>query len=142
MDLGFHLPRPQAAPSPILGPFGEFGADGIPLDIPQHAQQMFIPFDRKTLESALVYMPLPGSLVMSMPTLRVGLSEPTNERGKFTIFPGPDNQMPMIRHQAPAEQSRRRSSDRLEHYFFKREIIRFLAKQRLAAVGAVDYVID
>jgi hypothetical protein len=45
-------PRVKASVGPLLGPLDESGADGVPLDIPCHRQQVVVALQWNGLEPA------------------------------------------------------------------------------------------
>ena len=50
-------PRPQTAPTPVLGPADHIGRQGVPLHVAADRQEVLVLLDGKALETPLVQMP-------------------------------------------------------------------------------------
>lgn len=61
---------------------------------------MFIGLHGKRLKSALIDRAGAGAVVMRMPALRMGDRDPAEHLGEFAILPRPEEEMPMIGHEA------------------------------------------
>jgi hypothetical protein len=57
--------------------------------------EVLILLDGKRLEAALVNVPRPRTVTMSVPALRVRQGQPTGEAGEFAVFARPDDQVPV-----------------------------------------------
>lgn len=61
---------------------------------------MLIGLDGKRLEAALIDRAGPSGLVRGMPSLGVGNRDPAENFRKLTVMSGPQQQVPVIGHQA------------------------------------------
>lgn len=61
---------------------------------------MLIGLDRKGFEAALIDRACSRGVVMGMPTLGMRDGDPAEDFRKFPVQPGPEEEMPMIRHEA------------------------------------------
>jgi hypothetical protein len=87
-------------------------------------------------------MPAYFVVIMFPIALDVGVGDPSHEAGEIPIAMRPKNQMPMIRHQAEAENS---AGDAIEAFFDnlqKREVVAGLVEDLGTAIGAVEDMID
>ena len=98
---------------------------------------MVILLDRKTLESALVKVPLAHGAMSMLPTLRVGHGEPSNECGQVAIVLRPEHEMPVITHQAPIQNPHGEPIGGFPEHTFKRLEILILFEQPQLSVGSV-----
>ena len=82
-------------------------------------------------------------LVISMPALRMGQRQPVHEIGEFTVFMGPQNQMPMVGHQAVGKQPN--AGDvflRLGEDAQERLVIAILVEDGFAAIASIESMVD
>ncbi len=136
------LPPPQAGPAPVLGPLHQIGAQGVAFDVAHNPVEMLIFLYRETFEAALIDMAASQRMVMSMPTHGMGLREPLREGREFPLPPRPNDEVPMIGHQAIGEQPGRMRLQRLAQHAFKGLVVAIFLKQRQARNGPVQHVID
>jgi hypothetical protein len=114
---------PRTAGFPILGTSAERCSDGIPLNVPQHGQQMVVRLDRKRFESSLVQMPGSLRMVMGMPTHGMGVRQPPEKGRKLVFGFRPDDKVPVIGHHAIREDRQRFSLKRLAKHPFERFVV-------------------
>ena len=72
----------------------------IAFHIARDRQEMRIGLDRKRFEAALIDRSGPGRVMVSMPALRVRDGNPPQHLRELSIMPRPEEEMPVIRHQA------------------------------------------
>jgi hypothetical protein len=61
--------------------------------------------------------------------LRVGESEPAHEAGEFVISSRPEDEVPVVGHQAPVEDADGAALVGLEEYFFEgEEVVTFISR--------------
>ena len=70
---------------------------------------------RKGFEPSLVKVSAAGRVAMGVPTLCVGVRQPAEESGEFTLVFGPKYEVPMIRHQAVSDEPNRMPVEGFEH---------------------------
>ena len=133
-------PAGQARPFPMLGSSHTFGTYGITLDVPQHGGQVIVVLQRKRLESSLPHVP--GRAVMTMISSRMGCQEPLQPTPQVAITVRPEHEMEMVRHQAITEEIDRNPTLGVVHRRHKGVEVRRLVEHRLAAVPAIQCVID
>src|SRR5437764_2318890 len=140
--IGPVQPRVQAAPSPILRALHKSRAQRISLGVTQHPFQMLVALHEKILEASLVDVPAADEVVRRLPARRVSQAQVSEELRELAVFLGPDNEMPVIAHDVPGEQTRVKTLIRLQQHSIKRLEILLLLKQPQPAVGAVENMID
>ena len=96
-------PCPQTAPSPILGALNQASCQRITLDVTQQRQQMFVFFDRKTLEPPLIQRPVSDCPMRHAPTHRVRECHPAKELADLPIRFRRDDEMPVVSQHAIRE---------------------------------------
>jgi len=100
-QLGISLiPPPEARPLPAFRLCDQLRSERIAFDIACDGEEMLIGLDRKGFEAALIDRACSGGVVMGMPALRMRDGDPTEDFRKFPVLPGPEEEMPMIRHEA------------------------------------------
>ena len=103
---------------------------------------MLILLDGKTLESALVEMPMADGAVGVLPTLGVSQRETAHERGEFAVVSRPKNEVPMVGHEAPVEDAHGDALVGQEQDFFEGEIILIFFEESEASVGAIEDMVN
>lgn len=97
---------------------------------------------RKTLEAALVQVPMPHRRVCLLPPLRVRQRQPAHELRELALLAWEEHQVPVIGHDAPVEDADRRALVRFDEHLLEGEEIIIFLEQTQAAVGAVQDVVD
>ena len=97
--------RGRAAPLPILRVRHQARSQWIPLDIPAEDQEVPVTLHGDRLESALVDGTPALASVCPPPALRVGACQPMHETREAVVGFGPDDEVPVIRHDAVGEDS-------------------------------------
>ena len=90
---------------------------------------MFIGLHGKRLKSALIDRPGAGAMMMRMPALRMRDRDPAEHLGEFAIMPRPEEEMPMIGHEAIGCDANLGLSVGLSENFLKRGVVRGLLEQ-------------
>ena len=101
------LPPGQARPRPSSGRCYQIRTQGVSLDVSADDQQVLIALDRKAFESSLVQRAGAGGVMMGVPTLGVGHGQQPHELAQLIVLARPQHQVPVIGHQAVAEDSHR-----------------------------------
>jgi hypothetical protein len=99
------LPSPQAGPAPVLGMLHQVGARGVAFDVAHHMVEMLVFLDLEALEAleaALIDLAV-ASTIMGMPAHGRGNSKPWREGRGFSVTLRPDDEVPVIGHQAIGE---------------------------------------
>jgi hypothetical protein len=94
---------------------------------------MFIRLYGKRLKAALIDGPGAGAVMMRMPALRVRDRDPAQYLGEFAIMPRPEEEMPMIGHEAISCDANLGLSVGLGENSLKRRVVRRLLEQRESA---------
>src|SRR5688572_6217312 len=100
---------------------------------------MIVLLNGKRFEATLIKMPAANVMVMGMPALRMRQGQPMHEVRQLAVAPRPKDKMPVVGHQAVADQAHAGnmvlgfSDNALE-----RLIVGILAEDRDAAVAAVE----
>jgi hypothetical protein len=85
---------------PVFCASHQLRSQGIALDITRDGQEMRIGLHRKRFEAALIHRAGPGGVMMRMPALRMRDGNPAEDLGEFSILTRPEEEMPVIGHQA------------------------------------------
>lgn len=91
---------PLACPLPIFGSVHQLCSERISLHVASDRQEMPVCLHGKGLESSLIHRSSPSGVMVGMPALGVGDGDPSEHLGEFTIPSRPQEQMPMVGHQA------------------------------------------
>src|SRR5690606_30684486 len=91
----------EARPPPIVGSLDETGPPGVAFDVPHDAVAMFVGFDREGLVASLIQMAVADRVMVFLPAGYVRDGEPLEERRQVTVVFGPDDEVPVIGHEAP-----------------------------------------
>ena len=103
---------------------------------------MVVLLNRERLESALIDVPRAGRMPVGVPALRMGQRQPADESRQVAVLARPNDQMPMIRHDAVSEQPHRNSVERFVKHPFERFEIAVLLEQWQTLIGPIEGVIN
>jgi len=103
---------------------------------------MLVRLNREALEPALIDMPYAGSAVCGMPSLRVGHRYPSHEFGDIAVVNGPQQQMPVIAHDAVAAEAHIYALKPLSKDTLERFKIGAFSEYPQAAVSTVENMIN
>jgi hypothetical protein len=101
---------------------------------------MMIALHRKTLEPALIQVALTDRFAVLAPPPDVSGTDPLHELGEVIGVPGPENEVPVIAHQAVAQNPHPGAPAALFQQLEKREKIAGLLEDVQPAVAAVEHV--
>jgi hypothetical protein len=135
-------PSSRTAPAPLLRSFDQPCTHRIPFDVTTDRQHILSGFDGKGLEASLIDMPFSYAVSMLMPPLRMREGQPIHEARKIPVLSGPDDEMPVIRHDTVGQESHCCSRTGLNQHPFKRRIIAIVIEQRPAGIRSVQDVVD
>jgi len=102
---------------------------------------MRIGLHRKRLETALIDWTRPGGVMVGMPALRMGDGDPPQHLRELPITPRPEEEMPVIRHQAIGCDTHPGLGVGLSQNPLKRSVARGLVKQWESSDSAVEDMI-
>jgi len=102
---------------------------------------MLIGLDRKRLEAALIDRPGAGTVVVGMPAFGMRHRDPPQDFREFSVASGPEEQVPMIRHQTIGRNAEPRVALRLGQNLLERPVIRRFLTQGQAAHAPIQHVI-
>ena len=106
-----------------------------------YRQKMFIGPHGKRLKSALIDRPGAGAMMMRMPPLGMRDRDPAEHLGEFAIMPRPQEEVPMIRHEAIGRDANLGLNVGLSENFLKRSIVRRLLEQLESVDTAIQDMI-
>ena len=81
-------------------------------------------------------------MLMGQPTLGMGQGQPVQERRDLVIGLGPDDEVPMVGHQAVAQQAQGATLLGFNQHAQKGSVVTVLAEQGGTSVGPVQDVVD
>jgi hypothetical protein len=99
---------------------------------------MIVFFDRKRFESALVKMPCPFGMMVSVPAHCVGISEPAKESRDLVLGLRPNHKVPVVRHHAVGKDWQPFPSKCLGYHPIERVIVLGFFKQRQPSHRSVE----
>ena len=103
---------------------------------------MLVVLDRERLETALVDVAHPGGIAMHVQSLRVRERQPPDEPGQVAVGPGPEHQMPVVRHHAVGEQPHPHAGQRLGQDALEGLVVRVSPEDPRAAVRPIQDVVN
>ena len=131
---------PQASAFPVFGTCTQISTQRISFHVSQYGEQVLVFFNREGLEPTLIKMPGPFGVVVSMPTHRMRVSQPTKKLGELRVSFRSYHEMPMIGHYNIRINRLRNATIRQSKYAIKGFIVTFLFKQRLARNRSIDHM--
>ncbi len=126
---------------PVFRASHQLRSQGIALDITSDGQEMLIGLDRKRLEAALIDRPSPGGVMMGMPALRMGDGDPAEHLGEFAILSRPEEEMPVIGHQAIGGDADLGLGLGFGENLLERGVVSGLFKERQPSYATIQHVI-
>lgn len=132
----------KAGPGPVGSVADELGAGGVGLDIAAEGEEVNVILHGEAFEAALVEVAAGGVVVMGVVAAGVGDADPANELAEGLVGFGPDDQMPVVGHEAVGEQVGGVECQGLAQQLFKGRVVGVFMEERHAAVAAVEGVID
>ena len=133
---------PQAAPTPVLSAFHQFGAQCVALDIAANGVEMTVTLDDEGLESPLIKMTRARCTPMRVPALRVRQGDQAHVIREMTILERPKHQMPMVWHEAPREKTHRNSRSRFGKNSLESEVVLVPVEDPTTRISAIEHVIN
>ena len=131
----------QARPRPVLGPADEFGAEGVGFDVAAQGQEVVVVLDAEVFVAALVEV-AGGAAVVAVVSAGVGEGEPLHEALQVAVGAGAQDEVPVVAHQAPAQQVDVEPREGVGEDVEEGLEVFVLAEDCLAAVAAVQDVVD
>ena len=94
------------------------------------------------LKPTLVEMAAAGTAPVGVPALGMGQGEQAHEGGEVIVAPRPEDQVPMIGHEAIGEDTHRHALLHRGQHAFKGAVVLLLFEDGLASVSAVEHMIN
>ena len=127
---------------PVLGLLHQVCPKSIAPDIATDGQKMRIILDREALERTLVEMPRPGGVVVGMVSSRVGCGDPAEQPSHGAVVAGPQNQVPVVGHEAEGEQIDWVASQSLRKRPQEGPVVFGFVKDFVACVATIESMIE
>jgi len=141
-QLGISLiPPPEAGPLPVFRLCHQLRPERIAFDVARDGEEVFIGLHRKRFEPALINRAGARGVVMRMPALRMRDGNPAEDFRKFPVLPGPEEQVPMIRHEAIGGNADLSLGVGLGENLFKGGVVSGCLKERESPDAAIQDVI-
>lgn len=102
---------------------------------------MAVGLDGETFVTALIQMADADGAVGGVEPLGVELSDPSHKGGQIAVVSGPDQQVPVIAHQAIAAQTHGETLDAFGEDLLESPEIIVFAEDAKTAVGPIEHVI-
>jgi hypothetical protein len=87
-------------------------------------------------------MAVANRVMGGLPALGVRVRELPHERRELSVGVRPEDEMPVVGHDAPAEDANWRQGVGLDQHALERQEVLWLFEEPQAAVGTVEHVID
>ena len=133
-------PTPQTSVFPIFCSLTQIRSQGISFNISQYRQQMFVFFNWKSLEPSLIKVSCSFGMMVSMPTHRVRVRQPSKKLSHLCVGGGPNNEMPMVRHQDVRKNGKGNAIMGQSQYTLKCFVVILLLKKWQPSNCSVDNV--
>jgi len=140
--IGPALPSIQAGPAPVLRATHQVRPQCVALNVSRNRVKVIVLLDGERFEAPLIHVPRASGFTLGMPALRVGQGQPTDEVRQFVVLARPNDEVPVIWHDAVAKQSSLTSLNRLSQHFFESVEIAIVLKDRALGIRAIEHVID
>lgn len=124
----------------MLRPTHQFRSHGIALDVAQHGHQVIVILQRKRLETPLPHMA--RTVVVAIVSLGMSRQEPLDPPSEVGIAVRPEHQVKVVWHQTIAKKIHLKSLLSFDHPIDESIVVRGLVKHRLAAIPAIQSVVD
>ena len=133
---------PESAPSPLLGTLHQFGAHGVGLDVAAEREEVLVLCHGKALVSPLVQVSCPPAVIVLVVPADVRHPDPPHQPPQRNVGPRPDDQMPVIGHQAVSQQSHRITLQPLDQHLLEGVEVALLLKQSQASVPPIEDLVN
>ena len=127
--------------APVLRPRDQPGPHGIPLDVPQDDQQMFVARHREAPEPSLIQMTIPDGPVRDPSTHRMRVCQPTEEGRHLAVCVRPDGEVPVVGQDAAGQDADRVPLVRLDQDPLERLEVGVLAEEVHLADRSVQHIV-
>ena len=136
----FALHTAQTRPTPRFRSLHEVCTQGVPLHVANDLLEVVFCFHRETLVTPLIVIAVPDLVTMLLPSFHMCVGHLLHERGKIAISLGPNDKMPMVRHQTVSAQPHPASSQRFLNDPLKRQKVLVLGEKHSPAHASVEHV--
>ena len=120
----------------------DFGAERIGLDVPHNGQVIGIVLNREAFVASLVEMADTDRAVSGVKALDMRQRNPSHERRQVAVAAGPQNQVPVVAHQAPAAKPHLIQRNAFRQDLLERFKVGGLLAYSQPPVGTVENMID
>jgi len=103
---------------------------------------MLVGLDDERLKSPLVDMSATDRVAMRVPALGVGKSQPADKAGKLAVLLRPNNQMPVVGHNAIGKQPHLVAVNGRRQHAHEGVVVFGLLEDRHSSVGAVEHMVN
>lgn len=134
--------RRCACPLPILGMGDKLPSEGVALHVAAQLNQVPVALHGDGLVAALIDGPTAGAAVRSPQGLRVCGSQPLHEGGEIPIMQGPQDQMPVIRHEGVREDTHGYARHGVQEDLDEAPVVRLTLKKHQVLNGSIHDMED
>jgi hypothetical protein len=134
------LEKPRAAPAPVFRPLHQACRQCVRLDISRHGYEMIVILHDERFVSALVDVTCPGAFAERVKPLSVCDGYKTHVLRQITVLAWPEEQMPMVRHQAPGKDAHLHARLGFGKYFLERKVVAVVMEEGASTVRTVKRV--
>ena len=118
------------------------GAQRVALDIAADGDEVRVVLDQERLVAALVEMALAGGAVAAVPGLGMALGQAADEAAQIAVDARPEDEVPVVGHQAPGEQAHARPGPFLGEQGGELAVVDLVVEQGRPGIGAVEHMVD
>jgi hypothetical protein len=138
---GAALPAEKAGPLPLFGFPHEIRSQRVSLHVACERVKVVVFLNGKRLEAALVNVARSARMTMRMPALGVRQCQPADKPREFALLSRPDNEVPVVRHEAIGQQPGLCALHGLGQRLLEREVIRVVVEDAHPRIGPVEHVV-
>jgi len=133
---------PQAAPLPVRGILNQSGPQRVALDIPGDRGKVAVVLHGEAFVRPLIQVPAALAVAVAVPSPHVRGGQPLHEPAQFAVLSRPQQQVPVVSHQAVCQQPDRDLFQRRFQHAFEGSVVAFVVEQVAPVVAAVETVED
>jgi hypothetical protein len=131
------VPLGKAGPAPFLGLADKVCAERVTLDVATDRQEVFVLLDGKRFVEALIQVTVTDGMAVEVPASDVCGGQALHEAAELGVMAWPEDEMPVIGHQAIGEKAHVQALKRLSQQCDKRGVVGLFAEDVHSRISAV-----
>lgn len=135
------ITNPKAGPAPFNRIGHKVCTHRISFHVSDNSIEMVVFFNRKRLKSSLIEMAQADALPSTLPTIRMSCCKPLKELGEFIWSFWPNNEMPVIWHNAERADPQIDCCQSFRKNCFKCRVVSRRGEETHSAHSPIEYVV-